>query len=616
MKYKQNIIGAGVIGAVIIGSFFFWTYWDRHQALLAGREVATDDSGVTDDSVQNIQFPLPTPQIQSPDLPSIMMQNDPEAKPLYLSVAWSTPREISQPDIIKKGPFLAQDDTYFFTEVAKQTHFYKLGTVTGEMYDGATVLLVKTVSEGPGGYNYQKMLQTKDGYVVFGGSGLQYYFDASKIKIDVGHTFATKDTEVPRTIRDEQTGKTFLLPYVSYDSMNGRPFTGAYGQFDKVFFDPKGLTLAFTDPVVGPVYFAAANQKSVPVEYSNHGFYVGLPDGSYATYGEQFFGNPDIFSFSTFTLPITWNGGTKNTAKYVPSQQTGCGTQYLVDVVNDEVGLGDLVFAGKADTDEKIFLLKDENAKPLKQFFEEVNNATNGRYIIYTPSTDGSAEPIITYRPLSYRQFIDARPFLFMIDPYGRLVRFYNDDVFEPTGGCGKPVIYLYPQKAETVSVHIAPQGGFTKTDPAYGTGWNVFAKPDGELKNIADGKSYPYLFWEGWGGLYQTPDKGFVVAQNDVHTFLVSKLAELGLNAKETADFMEFWEPRMAGSPYYFVTFLGNQAMDQIAPLSISPKPDTVIRILMDFTPLATPKPVEPLTIHTPARNGFTVVEWGGVLR
>ncbi|MEI8130577.1 MAG: hypothetical protein WCG55_03680 [bacterium] len=593
MMKKQNLIGAGVIVLVSIGSFFFWKYWDKHEALLANRE------GVTDDSVQNIQFPLPTPQIQSPDLPSVMMQNDPEAKPLYLSVVWSTPVEISQPDIIKKDHFLAQDDTYFFAEVAKKTHFYKLGTVTGDTYDGATVLLVKTVSEGPGGDNYQKMLQTKDGYVVFGGSGLQYYFDASKIKIDVGHTFATKDTEVPRTIQDKQTGKTFLLPYTAEQQ---GPFKGAFGQQDKIFFDPKGLTLAFTDPVVGPVYFASKNQSSIPQEYSNHGFYVGLPDGSFVTYGEQFFGNKELFSFDTFTPPITWNGGIKNTAKYVPSQQTGCGTQYLVDVVNDEAGINDLVFAGKADTGEKIFLLKDENAKSLKQFFEEVNNATNGRYAIYSP--------------MSYRQFIDARPFLFMIDPYGRIVRFFSDDVFQPTGGCGKPVIYLYPQNAETVSVKIAPQGGFTKTEPAYGTGWTVFAKPNGELKNLSDGKSYPYLFWEGHGGLYQTPDKGFVVAQNDVHTFLVSKLTELGLNTKETADFIEFWEPRMTGSPYYFVTFLGNQTMDQIAPLSISPKPDTVIRILMDFTPLTTPKHFDPITIHTPIRKGFTVVEWGGVLR
>ncbi len=71
-----------------------------------------------------------------------------------------------------------------------------------------------------------------------------------------------------------------------------------------------------------------------------------------------------------------------------------------------------------------------------------------------------------------------------------------------------------------------------------------------------------------------------------------------------------------MQGSPYYFVTFLGTSEMNKIAPLTISPKPDTVIRILMDFSPLAKPIKVDGYNIKTPARNGFTVVEWGGVLR
>ena len=71
-----------------------------------------------------------------------------------------------------------------------------------------------------------------------------------------------------------------------------------------------------------------------------------------------------------------------------------------------------------------------------------------------------------------------------------------------------------------------------------------------------------------------------------------------------------------MKDSPYYFVTFLCNREMNQIAPLIINPKPDTVIRVLMDFTPLTSPINVKEYEILTPQRNGFTVVEWGGVLR
>jgi hypothetical protein len=55
---------------------------------------------------------------------------------------------------------------------------------------------------------------------------------------------------------------------------------------------------------------------------------------------------------------------------------------------------------------------------------------------------------------------------------------------------------------------------------------------------------------------------------------------------------------------------------MNKIAPLTITPKPDTVIRILMDFTPLKQPIRVDDYEIKTPTREGYTVVEWGGVLR
>ena len=100
------------------------------------------------------------------------------------------------------------------------------------------------------------------------------------------------------------------------------------------------------------------------------------------------------------------------------------------------------------------------------------------------------------------------------------------------------------------------------------------------------------------------------------VHTFLLDKLAQLGLNAQESADFREFWEPRMTAAPYYFVTFLGTQQMNQIAPLTITPTPDTLIRVLMDFHPLQKPIEVQGFDIKTPTRHAFTVLEWGGVLQ
>ncbi|MEI6494531.1 MAG: hypothetical protein WCO03_00525 [bacterium] len=223
--------------------------------------------------------------------------------------------------------------------------------------------------------------------------------------------------------------------------------------------------------------------------------------------------------------------------------------------------------------------------------------------------------PDNSVKKVPYEEFVASHPLFFWRDSFGRLIKFRNIK-FGPSAECGKPVIYLYPKQTEKVSVQVTPQGGMTYSDPLYKNGWLVTAKPNGELTEVSSGSNYPYLFWEGRGGIYQQPTKGFVIKQSEVHSFLIDKLAQLGLNSKETADFIEFWEPRMQSAPFYFVTFLGNREMDRIAPLTISPKPDTVVRVLMDFSPLSAPTPVAGYEIKTPERKGFTVIEWGGVIR
>ena len=47
--------------------------------------------------------------------------------------------------------------------------------------------------------------------------------------------------------------------------------------------------------------------------------------------------------------------------------------------------------------------------------------------------------------------------------------------------------------------------------------------------------------------------------------------------------------------------------------PLEITPRPDTTIRVIMNYKPLNTPIKVTAQQLTTPTRTGFTVVEWGG---
>lgn len=251
------------------------------------------------------------------------------------------------------------------------------------------------------------------------------------------------------------------------------------------------------------------------------------------------------------------------------------------------------------------------------------NNLNDPNDKIYEPvSLDGSryAGAYSVWRgedaTKTLEQFAAIHPFIYYQDSLGRWIEFRRADTL-PAVECGKPVIYLYPEEVTDVTVKLDPQGGFSVTEPAYNDGWTVTAYPDGHLFNHGDKTYYPYLFWEGRGGLYEAPNKFWVVKQVDVQPFLTKTLFQLGLNRVETSDFLEFWLPRMQDAPYYKIGFHGTNVMDMIAPLELSEEPDTVVRILMDYQELQAPiKENPPQLPKRPVRDGFTVIEWGGVIQ
>jgi len=112
-------------------------------------------------------------------------------------------------------------------------------------------------------------------------------------------------------------------------------------------------------------------------------------------------------------------------------------------------------------------------------------------------------------------------------------------------------------------------------------------------------------------------PQEGFVIPRHEIAAFFERILPRLGLNERESRDFRDAWLPRFHDAPYYFITFLPRATIDRLAPLVVTPKPDAVIRVLMDYRPLWTSERVKaPHLPPPPERRGFTVVEWGGILR
>lgn len=197
-------------------------------------------------------------------------------------------------------------------------------------------------------------------------------------------------------------------------------------------------------------------------------------------------------------------------------------------------------------------------------------------------------------------------------------IRIVREDGVTPTidfeVAVDKPVIYLYPE--ETTDVHVElelTESELSTTYPKYQNGWDVTASPDGSLLNKADGTHHRYLFWDSVNCRTRFDfSRGFCVAGSDTEQFLKEKLTFMGLTENEMNEFIVYWLPRMEHNAYNLITFQGD-AYTNSAKLNITPAPDSICRVFMAYVPLEDAVEIEPQQLHSFARTGFAVVEWGG---
>ena len=182
------------------------------------------------------------------------------------------------------------------------------------------------------------------------------------------------------------------------------------------------------------------------------------------------------------------------------------------------------------------------------------------------------------------------------------------------TGGShtsAKPVIYLYPEEETEITVTLDYDGELTCVYPEYNDGWTVTAAPDGTLTDEA-GQTYRYLYWEGEADTEFDLSRGFCVPGDETAEFLEEALAKLGLNRAEANEFIIYWLPKLQNNAYNLIAFQ-TDVYEESARLTVTPEPDTVIRVFMAWEPLDKPVEIEPQELTAPERIGFTVVEWGG---
>ena len=182
------------------------------------------------------------------------------------------------------------------------------------------------------------------------------------------------------------------------------------------------------------------------------------------------------------------------------------------------------------------------------------------------------------------------------------------------TNLAAKPIIYLYPETETNVSVELGNPEKITCSYPKYTSGWKVIAKPNGDLTEIDSGKELYALYYESENKIpFSVEQDGFIVKGEDSARFLEEKLKILGLTDREAEEFIVYWLPRLEANPYNYIRFATQEEIDANMPLTITPTPDTTIRVMMVWKGLVSPIKVQEQQLESVARNGFVAVEWGG---
>jgi len=323
-------------------------------------------------------------------------------------------------------------------------------------------------------------------------------------------------------------------------------------------------------------------------------FYLKLKDSTIYQYNQKY-----GFISDDMKTQITWNENSTTEDQFIDSIHSGgCGGVVGSSIIKNTSSLLNNKIAVATYGEKTIYQIKDTNNPLLKKLYDQYKQTSQ----FITPAAVENID-----------QYANAKNNFLYQDYSGDWIIFINQK-YAIQAECGKPVIYLYPPKESQIKVQVGAK--ITKSEPTYPEkGWLVNAKPNGEL--TYQNQNYPYLFWEGLGnGTYPNyKNKGILVKQKDLATTLYKQLSQLGLNQKESADFMDFWQSKLPTTPYVRLTWLDTADMDNLAPISVNPKPNTKIRIFLEFEGLEKRVNLIPQTLSAPKREGFTLIEWGGLL-
>ncbi len=199
-------------------------------------------------------------------------------------------------------------------------------------------------------------------------------------------------------------------------------------------------------------------------------------------------------------------------------------------------------------------------------------------------------------------------------------IAFQNNPINNPRNQImlEKPVIYLYSEKETDFSLKIKTGADLQFTYPAYNGEWKGTSSPNGTIQ--LNGAVFPYLFWDAnlsSENLRLNWSEADFIEGKQIIPYLESQLTKIGFNAKEKADFITYWGPRIQKMPYAEIIWMQNKSLDEIAALEISPA-FKINRVYLVFREadqvIKQPITIKRTSLQPIDRSGNCLVEWGGI--
>lgn len=182
---------------------------------------------------------------------------------------------------------------------------------------------------------------------------------------------------------------------------------------------------------------------------------------------------------------------------------------------------------------------------------------------------------------------------------------------------CFDSPLYLYPNFESEIAIET-DNTTFGESPIMNEGGWRVTSGPDGIIKD-SSGKIFDKI---SYGYISDYPGRisgfsGILASQNNLNEALRSYAVKLGLNKKETNDFVSFWYSQLHGkAPFIQISHFSSKESAEILKIKIEPEPDKFVPIVMYFKKLYFPTILhEPSFEPIPPRDGFFALDWSGVI-